>query len=142
MLFFGTTMAQSSNCPDPVAVTAITETTSGCSPSSCRGAQTKFGEAKVITQLRKALIALKAEIEQYQPVKFDARTYSIHGIVGETDAQSLDIIRNEVQRIEADFTAKLKYTPSAFLLPENKAQQVHFLQRRISDLKNALHLKQ
>ena len=37
---------------DPDKATA--KATSGCLPSSCRGAQTKFGEAKVISNLQKA----------------------------------------------------------------------------------------
>ena len=44
------------------------EATSGCAPSSCRGAQTKFGEAKVITSLRNTLIALKSDMEVHKGI--------------------------------------------------------------------------
>ncbi|MGX1930160.1 hypothetical protein [Flagellimonas sp. 2504JD4-2] len=136
--FSAKTYAQSAECTTPSEVKDKTELTSGCKPSSCRGAQTKFGEAKVITELRKELVALKSELELYQPLQFEARTFDIHGIVGETDEQSLDIISKEVQLIEKDFASKLKYSTSAFVLPENKAKQIQFLRERISNLKNSL----
>lgn len=71
---------------------ATNETTSGCLPSSCRGAKTKFGEAKVISNLRGDLVALKTKMEKSTTPRFDASSYDIHGIVGETDDESLQII--------------------------------------------------
>jgi len=127
-----TTKEGKSNC----AATATA--TSGCSPSSCRGAKTKFGEAKVITELRLNLIALKADMEKSHHTTFDARSYDIHGIVGETDDESLKIITDEVKVIESAFVEKLEYKPAAFKLPENKAKQVQFLSDRIEQLKKQL----
>ena len=127
-----TTKEGKSNC----ATTAAT--TSGCSPSSCRGAKTKFGEAKVITDLRLNLIALKANMEKSQRTTFDARSYDIHGIVGETDDESLQIITDEVKVIESAFVEKLEYKPAVFNLPENKAKQVQYLSARIEQLKKQL----
>ncbi len=112
--------------------------TSGCSPSACRGAKTKFGEAKVISNLRLSLIELKAEMEKSTNPKFEARSYDIHGIVGESDDESLKIIANEVRLVEAAFATKLKHKPLKFDLPENKARQVQYLNARIEGLKQLL----
>ncbi|CAL2080594.1 hypothetical protein [Tenacibaculum sp. 190524A02b] len=114
------------------------ESTSGCSPSSCRGAKTKFGEAKVISNLRTNLIALKAKMEKSKTTKFNARSYDIHGIVGETDDQSLQIIVKEIKLMEKEFSNKTKFKPLAFTMPKNKAKQITYLQSRIDRLKKIL----
>ncbi len=117
---------------------AKAESTSGCNPSSCRGAQTKFGEAKIITTLRKQLIDLKAEMETYANVDFPERSYSVHGLVGKTDDESLGIIIDEVKIIEDNFVASLELKLSTESLPESKAKQIVFLENRISLLQAAL----
>ncbi len=117
---------------------ASTASTSGCKPSSCRGAKTKFGEAKVISNLRNELIALKAKMEQSKTPKFEARSYDLHGIVGKSDDESIDIIIKEVKLIEKDFNKNSKYTPVAFDLPQNKAKQIQYLSDRIEALKALL----
>lgn len=117
------------------------DATSGCAPSACRGSKTKFGEAKVISNLRLNLIALKAEIEKSKKPSFDSRTYDIHGIVGKTDDESIQIIAKEVKIIEKVFSSKLNHKVLAFSLPENKAKQVSYLDHRIKDLKNTLSSK-
>ena len=147
LLFSTTVQAQTSCCTKDKDATAKTEacatstakeTTSGCSPSACRGAKTKFGEAKVISDLRSNLIALKADIEKSADPKFEARTYDIHGIVGENDDESLEIIVKEVKLIETAFAKKLNHNSAEFSLPENKAKQVKYLSSRIEDLKKLL----
>ena len=138
--------AQSTNCkPGEAKSTAcctskakVAESTSGCTPSNCRGAQTKFGEAKVITTLRGDLIALKANLETYETVDFEERIYSVHALVGETDEESLQIITKEVQLIERAFTENLNETLVSFELPEQKAKQVQYLQTRIQQLRQLL----
>ena len=151
-LFFGMLMttdavAQSACCSKAKATkttaccsssSASNAKTSGCSPSACRGEQTKFGEAKVITSLRNELIALKADMETSDRPSFDARSYDIHGIVGETDNESLEIIVREVQLIERSFTAKLNHPFASFNLPGNKAKQVQYLNGRIETLQRLL----
>ena len=117
---------------------ASAESTSGCSPTGCRGAKTKFGEAKVISTLRLDLIALKAEMEKSKKLAFDARSYDIHGIVGETDDESLQIILKEVEIIETAFAEKLNYKVVVLALPDNKAKQVSYLSDRINTLKKTL----
>lgn len=117
---------------------ATAETTSGCTPSNCRGATTKFGEAKVITELRTNLIELKAEMEKSESLKFDARSFDIHGIVGESDEESLDIIVKEVKIVEEELSEKLDFNPEAFELPDNSAKQVAYLDERIEELKELL----
>ncbi|MEX0275570.1 MAG: hypothetical protein AB3N16_14450 [Flavobacteriaceae bacterium] len=117
---------------------ATLETTSGCLPSSCRGAKTKFGEAKVISNLRSSLVGLKAEMEKSKTPKFDERSYDIHDIVGETDDESLQIIVREVQLMEKEFSLKTQFRPLAFTLPENKAKQVKYLEKRLETLKQFL----
>lgn len=114
------------------------ETTSGCTPSSCRGAKTKFGEAKSITELRMQLIDLKAEMETYKKVEFPERTYSVHGIVGETDDESLKIIEEEVKLIEAKFEEAFDLELKPFATPDNKAKQVAYLAERIATFKETL----
>ncbi|MEM7085216.1 MAG: hypothetical protein AAF489_03490 [Bacteroidota bacterium] len=120
------------------ASVASTESTSGCSPKSCRGAKTKFGEAMVITNLRSELIALKADMEKSTNPSFDAKSYDIHGIVGENDDQSLDIIVREVKIVEQAFAQKLNYSAPTFDLPESKAKKVQYLSSRIESLKGLL----
>ncbi len=114
------------------------ESTSGCSPTACRGAKTKFGEAKVISTLRLALIDLKAEMEKSLVPSFDVRSYDIHGIVGETDDESLDIIIKEVRIVEKEMSEKLNHNLATFHLPENKAKQIQYLNNRIKGLKAQL----
>lgn len=114
------------------------QATSGCLPSSCRGAQTKFGEAKVITNLRSSLIALKADMEKSNAFKFDTRAYDIHGIVGETDDESLDIIVREIKIIEREFSGKTDFRSVALSLPKSKAQQITYLENRLDTLKKFL----
>jgi len=117
---------------------ATTATTSGCTPSNCRGAQTKFGEAKVITDLRVNLIELKSELEKSTNVEFNPRSYDIHGIVGDSDDQSIEIIVKEVKIVEDEIVDKLNQKVVAFELPENKAKQIQYLNGRIESLQQAL----
>lgn len=117
---------------------ATSDGTSGCSPSSCRGAQTKFGEAKVITDLRKSLISLKFDMENSTNPKFDKESFDIHGIVGETDDESLNILVDQIQALEVVFAEQLNHTSSLFELPENKAKQVQYLSARIDELNSLL----
>lgn len=149
MLFSTNTVAQSSCCGgekhDEATCTTehkkeatTTETTSGCLPSSCRGAKTKFGEAKVISNLRSELVALKAKMEKSTTPKFDVRSYDIHGIVGETDDESLQIMVREVKLVEKEFSNKTKFKTLAFVLPENKAKQIKYLESRVEGLKKYL----
>lgn len=111
---------------------------SGCTPSACRGAKTKFGEAKTITDLRLSLIDLKSMMENHDRISFNPRSYDIHGIVGETDDESLQIIKDEIEIIQKEFSEKLNIHPIALDLPENKAQQVSLLKSKLSDLKKQL----
>lgn len=115
-----------------------TAATSGCTPSNCRGAKTKFGEAKVISELRLNLIDLKAELEASKTPAFAARTYDMHDIIGDSEEESLEIIIDEVKIIETDLTEKLNHQPTAFNLPENKAKQIQYLSTRIEGLKKLL----
>lgn len=120
---------------------ATAETTSGCTPSNCRGAQTKFGEAKIISDLRLNLIDLKADLEKSDNHSFDPRSYDIHGIIGETDDESIEIIVKEVKIIEEEITEKLDQKIASFELPENKAKQIQYLNGRITSLHKALVLR-
>lgn len=145
MLFSTNAVAQSSCCgSENDKKTNCKETTkddtatSGCLPSACRGAKTKHGEAKVISNLRLNLIALKAEMEKTKKVSFNKRAYDIHGIVGKTDNESIAIIIKEIKIIEKDFAKKLNYKINAFVLPENKAKQVSYLNSRIENIKKNL----
>ncbi|CAM1363330.1 exported hypothetical protein [Tenacibaculum litopenaei] len=141
-LQLGTSYAQSSCCatlPKETTMTA-TETTKGCSPSSCRGAKTKFGEAKVITQLRNQLLQIKTRLEQSKQPKFSQRSYDIHGIIGKNDTESLAIISREVAFIERELAQKTKQTIRTFELPKNKAQQVAYLKTRLHDIAKALYM--
>ncbi|WP_272149678.1 hypothetical protein [Tenacibaculum aiptasiae] len=156
MLFSTNAIAQSSCCgekkSDEVTCTKdntknkktsckevkATDATSGCTPSACRGAKTKFGEAKVITNLRKELIGLKANMEKSTKPKFDSRSYDIHGIVGKSDEESLQIIVKEVNIVERAFSEKLNYKMKGFTLPKNKAQQIVYLSERIASLNKLL----
>lgn len=139
--FIGTeSIAQSSCCSSSPKTSCKTssKSTSGCTPSNCRGARTKFGEAKILTALRGNLIKLKAKMEESQTITFGARSYDIHGIVGNSDDESLEIIVKEVKIIEEEFSTKLKYKASSFVLPENKAKQVEYLNARIQALQQLL----
>lgn len=117
---------------------AVAETTSGCTPSNCRGAKTKFGEAKVISDLRINLIDLKSELEKSETVKFNPRSYDIHDIIGNTDEQSIEIIVNEVKIVEEELIDKLNQKFVSFELPDNKAKQIQYLNKRIESLQEAL----
>ncbi|WP_106790783.1 hypothetical protein [Aquimarina sp. Aq78] len=121
-----------------IAASDTAKTTSGCSPSSCRGAKTKFGEAKIISNLRNNLIALKSEMEQSKKPVFETRSYDIHQIVGKSDDESLKIIARELNIIEKDFANKTQFMPLVFTLPENKAKQITYLDNRIEVLKKLL----
>ena len=112
--------------------------TSGCSPSACRGAKTKFGEAQVISDLRLDLIALKSDMEQSSSPEFEARSYDIHDIIGDNDDESLEIIIREVKVVENAFVEKLDYNSTEFVLPDNKAKQIQYLSSRIESLHEAL----
>lgn len=148
LLFSTNAVAQSSCCSKDKKASAKTAccsstsaakgATSGCSPSACRGAKTKFGEAKVISDLRLNLIALKVDMEKSTTPKFEERSYDIHGIVGNSDTESLEIIVKEVKLVEDAFAGKLKHPSSEFNLPENKAKQVQYLSSRIDELKQLL----
>ncbi len=115
-----------------------TESTSGCSPSSCRGAKTKFGEAKVISNLRSNLVALKTKMEKSKRPKFETRSFDIHGIVGKSDDESLRIIIKELKLMETEFSNKTKFKSLVFKLPDNKAKQITYLESRIEGLKKFL----
>lgn len=117
---------------------SATTETSGCNPSNCRGAQTKFGEAQVISDLRINLIDLKAELEKSESVTFEPRSYSIHGIIGESDDESISIIATEVKIVEEEIAVKLNHQIAVFKLPEVKAKQIQYLNDRIQFLQKAL----
>lgn len=117
---------------------ATAETTSGCTPSNCRGAQTKFGEAKVISDLRINLIELKAELEESEDIAFDPRSYDIHDIIGDSDDESLEKIVTEVKIVEEEIVDKLNQKLAVFELPENKAKQIQYLNGRIESLQEVL----
>ena len=120
------------------ACCSATAETSGCTPSNCRGAKTKFGEAQVISDLRLDLIDLKADMEKSEEPVFDAKLYDIHGIIGDSDDESLEIIASEIQLIEKAFAEKFNHESAAFALPENKAKRVQYLSARIEGLKGLL----
>ncbi len=120
-------------------ITAENDKTSGCKPSSCRGAQTKFGEAKAITLLRQELISLKARMEQSSNPIFTPRSYDIHGIVGVTDEESLQIIAEEVKIIEQEFEQKKLYQATGMVSVKNKAKVLQQLQNKILALDKALY---
>ncbi|PRX56306.1 hypothetical protein CLV81_0301 [Flagellimonas meridianipacifica] len=117
---------------------SVTGANSGCTLSACRGAKTKFGEAKIITDLRLSLIDLKSMMENHEGISFDPRSYDIHGIVGETDEESLQIIKDEIEIIQKEFSEKLNKQLTKVDFPKNKAKQVSLLQSRLSDLKKRL----
>ncbi len=134
LLFFGLISTHRVNAQEAEKKTE----TAGCKPSSCRGAKTKFGEAKVITNVRESLIALKTGMEKSTNPSFDSRAYDIGNIVGDTDEESLAIIVREVKLIETEFSTKLNRQFEEFLLPDNKAKQVKYLAGRIEELQNLL----
>lgn len=134
VLFFGLVVAHSANAQ----VADTPAKTVGCKPSACRGAKTKFGEAKVITEMRGSLIALKAAMEKSTATKFAARSFDIANIVGESDEESLAIIIREVKLIEKEFAEKLNRTFETFSLPDNKAKQVKYLTARMEGLHSLL----
>ena len=77
-------------------------------------------------------------MEKTKKTSFDARSYDIHGIVGETDDESLQIIVKEVNIVEKAFSKKLKYKAPALSLPNSKAKQVQYLNARIENLQKLL----
>ena len=137
-------LAQKESCSSADQSKAIakieltSEDTSGCAPSSCRGSQTKFGEAKTITLLRQDLVALKTKMEQSLNPKFSPRSYDVHGIVGNSDDQSLQLIATEVDIIEAEFVDKTPYTTALVMPKSNKAKQLQHLKKTIANLHKAL----
>ena len=106
----------------------------GCVPSSCRGGQTKFGEAKVITDLRSQLIIVKSRMKLSPAVEFSPRSYDQENIVGETDDESLAIIMEEVERIENEFYSKLGTSFQKFDPPNSKAKQARYIKKRLDYL--------
>ena len=114
------------------------ETTSGCAPSSCRGAKTKFGEAKVITSLRADLIDLKTDMEKSKSPRYSERSYDIHGIIGETDEESIEIIVRELEVMEKEISGKTNHRFETLNLPESKARQIQYLNQRVKALKGVL----
>lgn len=132
---------KSSEAPVKTSTKVSKPLTSGCSPSGCRGAKTKLGEAKVISTLRLDLIDLKATMEKSNQPKFETRSYDIHDIIGNTDDESLQIIVKEIKIIEQAFTKEFNYKTQPLELPKNKAKQVKYLSRRIETLKDTLLLK-
>ena len=106
------------------------ESTVGCKPSSCRGAQTKFNEAQVLTDLRNDLVSLKSTLHD--------GAIETQGLVGESDAESLELMAREIQSLEAFFSTKFNTTFPRFVLPENKAKQVSFLKGRLQGLQKLL----
>ena len=119
--------------------TTSKETTSGCTPSNCRGAKTKFGEAKVISDLRSKLYGLKADMEKSERTKFPERSFSVHGIIGETDIESLNIIAVEVEIIEATFEeAGFKIEKTNLDDSISNAKKLSYLSDRITYLNNSL----
>ena len=77
-------------------------------------------------------------MEKSSDTSFDKRSYDIHGIIGESDDESLKIILKEVQIIEEEFADKLSHETTALALPDHKAKQIAYLNERIEDLKELL----
>ena len=117
---------------------AASGTNSGCTPSACKGAKTKFGEASVISDLRLVLIDLKSKMEKHKTIKFSPRSYDIHGIVGQTDDESLQIIKDEIEVLQKELAQMLgvDFTPMQY--PRSKAKQVAFLKARLKQLEESL----
>ncbi len=114
------------------------ETTAGCTPSNCRGAKTKFGEAKVISNLREKLVALKAKLEDYPSHKFSNQAITVHEIIGETDDESIKIVSNHLAIIESEVYGFRNQKLPEIKPVENKAKQVQQLQERINTLNSVL----
>lgn len=129
------TNAHAQSCCSKEKTPPAAQSTPGCKPSACRGAKTKYGEAKVITNLRESLIDVKAEMEQSSKPKFSARSYDIHDILGESDDESLKIIIREVKIMEKELKTKVSYNAGSFELPSSKAKQIQYLQTRIERMK-------
>ncbi len=106
------------------------ESTVGCKPSSCRGAQTKFSEAKVLTDLRNDLVSLKSTLHE--------GAIEMQDLVGESDTESLELMAREIQSLEAFFSTKFDTTFPRFVLPQNRAKQVSFLKGRLQGLQKLL----
>lgn len=120
------------------STTGISESTSGCTPSNCRGAKTKFGEAKVISNLRLELIALKAKMENHDKLDFSESAISVHDIIGETDEQSLNIIAEHVSIIQSELITLTKRELPVTQWSENKAKKVQQLNEQIVAMKSVL----
>jgi len=118
--------------------TAAKETTSGCTPSNCRGAKTKFGEARVISNLRLELVSLKAKLENHNDYSFSEHAISVHDIIGETDEHSLEIITEHVALIESEILPVKDNELQLVEWSENKAIKVKQLDERIKALNKLL----
>lgn len=77
-------------------------------------------------------------MEKSESPNFEAKSYDIHGIVGDSDKESLDILVKEVQIVEEELSNKLNFNPAQFELPDNSAKQVAYLDERIDELKELL----
>ena len=77
-------------------------------------------------------------METYDKVKFPQRSYDIHGIIGESDDESLEIIEKEVKIVEEQFVEKFDLKLASAEVPENKAKKVKYLSERIELFKNTL----
>ena len=103
MLFSTNVVAQTSDQnsdKDSNSTSGCATVKAGCSTdTSCRGAKTKFEEAKVITTLRSSLVFLKTEMEKSDSIAFNAKLYDVDNMVGESDDESLQIIVKEVKNI-------------------------------------------
>ena len=77
-------------------------------------------------------------METYVDVEFPQRSYDIHGIIGESDTESLEIIEKEVKIVEEQFVKKFNLKLASNEIPTNKAQKVKYLAERIELFKNTL----
>lgn len=84
------------------------------------------------------MIELKAEMEKSDSPQFEAESFDIHGIVGNSDEESLEILVKQLKVVEEEFSDKLNFNPTQFELPENSAKQVAYIDNRIDDLKELL----
>ena len=119
------------------ATTNAKETTSGCTPSNCRGAKTKFGEAKVISELRLQLVALKAKMESHN-LNFSEQSISVHDIIGESDQESLEIVAEHLGMMEMEILSQTDNNLPVVEWSERKALKVKQLNDRITELSNLL----
>nr|WP_299344894.1 hypothetical protein [Allomuricauda sp.] len=111
------------------------ETTPGCQPSSCRGQQTKFKEAKVISDLRNELVHLKSRLQQEKP---SLKVSSGSNLIGETDEESLKLIFDEVQFLQDAVSENLNLNLGKLEYSLNAAKTVQKLRERIEELTKLL----